>query len=123
MGNESSLALLQERVAEQRRMKALADTEIKRVRADGTNMLVILQAARSLPPEFHVEDLAVACWKLDPARFGMRKHQFPDMHRLRPCLDGERGLIRRGILESAGHNLLRLGPLAAKRTEDPMPRS
>lgn len=116
MGNESTLALLQER-------HALRAQPLKRARADGGNMLVILQAARSLTELFHLEDLAVAAWRIDPERFGLRRWDYPDMNRVKVCVYGEKGLIARGILENAGPNMLRLGPLAAKRTEDPMARS
>lgn len=117
MGSESNLALLQERHELRQKQK------VKRVRADGSNVLVLLQAARSLPELFHLEDLAVAAWKLDRERFGMRRWDFPDLNRVKAVVDGERGLVAREILERPFPNMLRLGPLAARRTEDPMPRS
>lgn len=94
------------------RQEAAPERHIKAVRADGKLLLTILEAARSLPPTFHLEDLLVAAWKLSPERFGMRKFNFPDMNRMKSCIYGKRGLIAHGFLDLVSPNVLRLGSLA-----------
>jgi len=55
----------------------------------------ILAVARNLAQPFHRADLAVACWRQYPERFGLRGHNLPDSNKVFCKLPG---LTRRGWL-------------------------
>ncbi len=63
--------------------------------------LATLLTAAQLPPTFTLPDLAVACWRQDPARFGLDGYSddHPDARKVSTVLYGARGLIRLGLLE------------------------
>lgn len=58
----------------------------------------ILGVACTLPTTFTKEDLAIACWRSDPQRFGLRGYedQFPDSNGVWSKLAGLQGLTGRG---------------------------
>jgi hypothetical protein len=72
---------------------------------------VVLAVARTLKQPFRLNDLSVACHRLDPEFFGMEgyKHH-PDNHKIHSFLYGRRGLVRRGHLERVDEGVFRVPP-------------
>lgn len=50
---------------------------------------------------FTIEQLIIEAWKRYPATFGLRgfKEQHPDSHKIIAALDGDTGMLRRGLLD------------------------
>ena len=70
---------------------------------------VVLAVARTLPQPFRLNDLSVACHRLDPEFFGMEGYKhLPDNHKIHSFLYGRRGLVRRGHLERVGEGVFRV---------------
>src|SRR5947209_3943685 len=70
---------------------------------------VVLAVARSLRQPFTLNDLSVACWRRDPAFFGMKGYQqYPDNHKIHSFLYGKRGLIARRLLDRVSEGLFRV---------------
>lgn len=74
---------------------------------------LVLRAAETLPSPFSLTQLVIACWQLCPIKFcladdGNRIHlNYPSDNKVISLLSGERGLVKRGLLERVG-NLYRL---------------
>ena len=78
---------------------------------DSPSWLKILRAAQRLEngQPFTANALVVAAWQLDHEAFGLEGHaEYPDSNRVLWILMGQRGLVRRGLLERVGPKLYRL---------------
>jgi hypothetical protein len=70
---------------------------------------VVLAVAKTLPDQFRLNDLSVACWQHDPAYFAMRGYpQHPDNHKIHSFLYGRRGLIARGFIDRLAEGVFRV---------------
>jgi hypothetical protein len=82
---------------------------IKKLRASTGAWLVVMRVARSLPQPFTLNDLSVGCHRADPRAFGMKGYeQHPDNHRVHWILYGERGLIKKGLIQRVKTGLFRV---------------
>lgn len=87
---------------------------------------VVMLAASSFSGEFSEWDLSVACWRIQPARFGMRGYEslYPDHKRVTTEIAGQqpRNPMVRGEMERTRPNYYRLTALGrshAARIRDP----
>jgi len=87
------------------------ETKPKGRRAADTILLAALECG---PGEFTLADLVLACWKLDPERFGLKGHegQHPSDHRVAAEVCGvtPRHPIKAGLMERVRANVYRLTP-------------
>lgn len=72
----------------------------------------IIRAAGGLGDVFHESDLVLACWKSDPAAFGLRHHEtvHPDANRIRCYVQGRQRLTGRGWMVNVGECRYALTP-------------
>jgi hypothetical protein len=80
---------------------------IKRLRASG-HWVTLMQAARTIPQPFTLNDISVAVWKACPEFFGMKGYPYPDNHKVHYILYGDRGLIAKGMILRVGEGLFRV---------------
>jgi hypothetical protein len=80
---------------------------IKRLRASG-HWVTLMQAARTIPQPFTLNDISVAVWKACPEFFGMKGYPYPDNHKVHYILYGDRGLIAKGMILRVGEGLSRV---------------
>lgn len=82
---------------------------------------VLLAALDCGPGEFTLADLVLACWKLDPERFGLKGHEgrHPSDHRVAAEVCGvtRHHPIKRGLIERVRPNVYRLTPLGVAVAE------
>ena len=71
----------------------------------------VLAVARAIKQPFRLNDLSVACWRHDPAFFGMKGYpRHPDNHKIHTFLYGKRGLIARGLIDRIREGLFEARP-------------
>jgi hypothetical protein len=99
---DSKNAFAQKADQEKSRRKA-----IKRLRAGG-HWLTLLRVARSIHQPFTLNDISVAVWRACPEFFGMKGYPYPDNHKVRYILYGEKGLIAKGMIQRVSQGLFRV---------------
>jgi hypothetical protein len=86
------------RAAERAEMDSVRRKTIKKLRAT-SQWVTVMRVARQIHQPFTLNDLSVACFKEDPANFGLKGYpHYPDNHRIHYILYGEKGLIAAGLL-------------------------
>lgn len=66
----------------------------------GTLPYLLLEAARSFETPFTLPDLILRAWRKNTTIWGLRYYEteHPDSNKVRACLYGHRGLIKRGFI-------------------------
>ena len=61
---------------------------------------IVVEAARTIPTPFSIGSLTIACWLLNPDKFGLQPYPkvYPDSTPVRVALFGKTGLIAKGII-------------------------
>ena len=88
---------------------AYAAYQKRRLAANGADLLkpgsalkALLLAAQQFRRPFTLTELVVVAWRERPRMFGLAgaEESYPCSHRVRCCLYGPRGLIRRGLVRA-----------------------